>query len=201
MSTSVSADIAKEKMHALIKPKLPDQQEQQQKEVLVKQDPSTSGIQWAYQTQAPPAAQESAQANMNVKSEGQAAQTKGQPEIVTPGEADLAVLSSTVSVNDKSVAMARGKGLRLAGRLGLNAAAIEQSFREIYKQSKSHNLLLERFMSMVKFSSVKMLCTMLGMSAEEQDRIQSEVREEALAEIDIKLKNDWAHAVALTEII
>lgn len=200
MSTSVSADIAKEKMYAAVRPKLPEQQQEQQQEAMVKQDPSATGLQWAYQA---PATQETSQANMNVKTENQTSQTqsKGKPEIAAPGEEDLAVLSSTVSTHAKKVSSARGTGLKLALRLGMNAAALEESFRELYKQSRSHNLLMERFMSMIKFSTIKTLCSMLGMSAEEQDRIQSEVRQEALAEIDTKLRNDWAHAVAVSEII
>ncbi len=197
MSNSVSTDIAKEKMYALVKPKLADQQQEQQ--ALVKQDPSASGIQWAYQ--APPAPQESAQTNLNVKSHNKTSQTNAKPEIATPGEEDLAILSTTVSMHDKSVTKARGTGLKWAVKLGMNAAGLEQSFRDLYKQSRSHNLLMERFMSMVKFSGIKMLCSTLGLSAADQDQIQKEVRQEALAEIDTKLKNDWAHAVVISEFI
>ncbi|MEE8638321.1 MAG: hypothetical protein V3T21_04660 [Candidatus Margulisiibacteriota bacterium] len=199
MSNSVSADIAKEKMYAVVKPKLPEQQQEQQKEVLVKQDPSLSGIQWAYQ--ADPAAQNPAQVNPNLNAQGKNVQARGEFEIAQLGEEDLAVLSTTVSIHNKSVSAPKGKSLIHATRLGLNAAALEESFRELYKKSRSHNLLLERFMAHVKFNTIKMLCSVLGMSAQEQDRVQSEVRQEALAEIDTKLKQDWAYSKALLEIV
>jgi hypothetical protein len=200
MNTSVGTDIAKEKMFALAKPKVAKQPSEAQKQVSIKQDPSsTSGVQWAYQP--PAAAKESAQVDMDVKKNDRASSSKGTFKVITPGEEDLAILSSTVSMNDKSVPKPRGESVKFASRLGLNAANLEQTYRDKFKQSKSHNLLMERFMSMVKFQSIKTMCSLLGMSGEDQQRIQSEVRQEALAEIDTKLKNDWAHAVALLEIV
>lgn len=190
--SGISADLAKEKLYAPAKLKQPGQgmePQEQQKEVLVKQDPSLSGVQWAFQMDP------ANQSNSNLKAEGKAV------EMATPADEDLALLSSTVTTRAKSVSLPDGVGIRLAARLGLNPVALEESFRSFYKQSKSHNLLLERFMSHVKFSSIKMLCSLLGMSAEEQDRVQSEVRQEALAEIDAKLRQDWAYSKALLEIV
>ncbi len=52
----------------------------------------------------------------------------------------------------------------------------------------------------MKFSAVKMLVSLLGVSAEEQTKIQAEVREEALKEIDLKLRQDWAYTKVMMEI-
>jgi len=202
MSTQLSADIAQNKMYApRFKAKAAEeQQQQQQQQQAVKPEASLSNVQWVQQQNA------AAQTN-NVNPTQDTAKTdavnnqKPDVQVAGLGDEDLAVMSSKVSLNAKSVASAKGKGFHMASFLGLDASQLEESYRKYFKESRSHNLLLERFMSHVKFSGIKTLCSMLGVSLEEQVQIQAEVRQEALAEIDTKLKNDWAYSQALLEVV
>jgi hypothetical protein len=198
MSVGLSADLAKEKSHGASQFK--QKQSEKAQELLVKQDPSmTTGIQWAY-SQAPQAVQ--AQASVQ-KAEGQTVQSKPMTaEVATPEIEDLAVLSSAVSVKEEAVlAPTNQRSLLSYMRLGINPAVLEESYREIYKKSKSHNLLLERFMANVKLGGLNLLMSLTGFSAGKLEDIKAEVREGALKEIELKLSQDWAYAKALIEIM
>jgi hypothetical protein len=197
MSGSVQANVSHEKMHALIKPKVQQKgHEQQHNENIIKQEPSAAtATQWAYQMQA---TDKTGDTNLDARK----AKAKGNLEIVAPDEGDLAVLSSLVGTNDTSVVSLKERtGFKLAKRAGIDTAALLQSYKDTYRKTKSHNLLMERFFSSVKFQALKTVCSALGMTGADQMRIQAEVRQEALAEIHTKLSNDWAHAVALTEVV
>ena len=195
----VSSDIAGEKFYGASAEKLKQKAAEAQ---LAKQDPSvTTGVQWAA-VQTPGQAQAAVSAGNGAKGtgdKGPSAPAKNY-EMVQPSIDDVAVLSTSVSLKDESVEAPRQNVVTrfLADRLNMDSLA--QSYKEFFKKSRSHNLLLERFMANVKFSSVKALMTMLGVSSEEQVKMQSEVRGEALAEIDSKLKNDWAYTKVMLEI-
>jgi hypothetical protein len=200
---NIKSDAGGQKFYGISRPQ--QKQEEAQKQQQLAQDPSTvTGLQWA-QTQAvqqSQAGQASAQANNGAKP----VETKGSNAgannfaLVQPNMEDVAMLSSTVTTRaDQVDAPKQGLVTRfLADRINMNA--LESTFKEYYKKSKSHNLLLERFMSNIKFSAIKSMMTMMGVSGEEQVKIQSEVRGEALNEIDSKLKNDWAYTKAMMDI-
>ncbi|MBU0672473.1 MAG: hypothetical protein KJ732_05550 [Candidatus Margulisbacteria bacterium] len=202
MSFQLSADVPHDKLYAArFKPQAAEerQQQQQQQEQVAKQDPSLNNVQWVQQSNA---AAQTTQVTANQNVDNGAVQAKpGDVSVATLGDEDLAVLSSSVSLSDKSAGRVSGRGFKMASFLGLNAAVIEESYRKYFRESRSHNLLLERFMSHVKFSAIKSLCSLIGVSLEEQVQIQSEVREEALGEIDNKLRQDWAYSKALLEIV
>jgi len=200
--TNVHSDLASAKFYGSRSEQAKQQEALKQ---AVKQDPSTTtGIQWA-QTQAVQQAQSGEQA-AQVANAAKPADAKGANaqsesyDIVQPNLEDVAMLTTTVSTNESEVAASKAGMVRrfVAGRL--NMGALETSYKEYFKKSKSHNLLLERFMANVKFSAMKMLMSALGVSAEEQVQMQAEVREEALKEIDSKLQNDWAYTKAMMDI-
>jgi len=199
MNFQVGSELAREKLHAASQLKQ-KQNEQKQQEQVIKQDPSlTTGVQWAY-AQAPQAVQAQAAAQ---KAEGQTIQNQPRaPEVATPDIEDLAAISTTVSVKEEAVqAINDNRSIFSHIRTALNAGALEQSFKEIYKKSKSHNLLLERFMATVKLSGIGLLLSACGISAEQLENIKAEVREQTLKEIELKLSQDWAYAKALIEIM
>jgi hypothetical protein len=196
---SIRADIGNE--HLKTAQSKRSQEDAAQKQQLVKQDPSSAtGVQWAALATQPQAGQA---VNNNVRqADGKTSRTAVQQklEIVQPSLDDVAILSTAVSMNETEVEAPR-PGLvarHLADRF--NMASLESTYREYFKKSKSHNLLLERFMANVKFSAVKSLMSLMGVSADEMAKIQSEVRDQALAEIDSKIKNDWAYTKAMLEI-
>jgi len=179
---SIRADIGNEHLKTAHAKR--SQEDAAQKQQLVKQDPSNAtGVQWAARVAQP-----------------QAGQVAGNLELVQPSIDDVAILSTAVSMNETEVDAPRPGLLtrHLADRF--NMASLESTYREYFKKSKSHNLLLERFMANVKFSAVKSLMSLMGVSADEMAKIQSEVRDQALAEIDSKIKNDWAYTKAMLEI-
>ena len=185
----VNSDIASERFKG---PQTGDAREKaRQSEMVAKQNPSAmTGLQWAQVTPqvsngAKPVAGDKAAKNF---------------ELVKPSLEDVAVLSTTVSMNDEAVEAPRPGLIMRTLSSRINMGALESSFREYFKKSRSHNLLLERFMSNVKFSAIKSLMSLMGVSAAEMAKIQSEVRDEALKEIDSKLKNDWAYTKAMLEI-
>ena len=192
MDFNLGADISQaNQAQAKAAQKQPTRAETVNKEAEVAQA-NLNGLQWSA-TQNQAAVQAQAQTQGTNKTELQANKNF---EITAPSIEDLAVLSS-VDTSDK--VHTTGK-LNLV-RLGFNMGALEQAFRETYKKSKSHNFLLERFMANVKFSSLKLLFSALGVPAAEQDKIQSEVREEALKEIHNKLNQEWAYTKAMLEIV
>lgn len=194
-SSNIGSELSSEKFYGL-KPK--QSQEKAAEKQQVKQDPSTAtGMQWA-QTVAPQQAQAG---TIGKQAPGKVAETKGKDfEIVNPSLDDVAVITTTVPMNEESVdAPSRNIMTRFLSK-SVNMAALEESYKEYFKKSKSHNLLLERFMANVKFSTLKTLVSLMGVSAEEQTRMQSEVKEKALTEIDSKLKNEWAYTKAMLEI-
>ncbi|MCX5750142.1 MAG: hypothetical protein NT099_00470 [Candidatus Saganbacteria bacterium] len=194
---SVSSDIAKEKLQAATK--LKQQQEQQvekQQDLVQKQAASlTTGLQWAAQlATVQPTSQSQKAGTANVTNKSQ------EPVLVTADVEDIAMLSTSTSLKTESVQAPVQRTINnfLAKTIDMNA--LMESFKDYYKKSKSHNLLLERFMSHIKFSGVKTLLSVLGVSAEEQMSMQKEVREQTLAEIDARLKEDWAYTKAMLEI-
>ncbi|OGC23405.1 hypothetical protein A2291_08075 [candidate division WOR-1 bacterium RIFOXYB2_FULL_42_35] len=200
---NLDANLPKEKISSLSKLKTAEQVRNEQKKVAIQQQESqTTGIQWAAQVVDPGQTQQTSQVNPKRNSNQLNNQGKGSKvEIMLPGIEDLATLTTTAAIKQESVAVVERRSLMNFVRSGLNMAALEESYREIYRKSKSHNLLLERFMSNVKFSALKSLLSLMGLSAEEQTRMQKEVREQALAEIDSRLKNEWANAKAMLDIV
>lgn len=167
-----------------------EQAEQEAVQQQQAQQPELNVVQWAT-TQAAEAQQ------INPQQGDAKVAAKKDFEIKAPGFDDLVVLSTV----DNSAKPTGLKKLASLARLGVNFGALEDAYRETYKKSKSHNLLLERFIANVKFSGLKMMFSLFGVSAEEQNQIQAEVREEALKEIDDKLTNEYAHTCAMLEIV
>ena len=199
-SFNLSTEVNLQKFYAAQRSANQNQKGEQQ-EAVVKQDPSTTGIQW---THTQPAAQTEAadQANIQQKQANAKAQD-GQsraPEIKAPDLEDAAILSTQVTMKEDVVSSPVRKGLNHLLSSQFNLESLKQSYKENFKKSKSHNLLVARFMSHCKFSSVKMLVSLLGVSAEEQATMQREARKESLREIDLKLSQDWAYTKAMMEI-
>lgn len=192
---NIGTEFAQEKMYAASK--LKQKQVKQQEVQLNQQESQTTGLQWV--TQAEAANTQNVQnADQTNKSEMQ--NTTNKPEIM-PNLEDVATLSSTVSLKQKSVLAPEQRGIINISRFGLNAAALEESFKEIYRKSKSHNLLLERFMSNVKLSGLNVLLSLAGFSPTKIEEMKTEVRKEALEEIEAKLSQDWAYSKAMVDII
>ena len=199
----IGTEIAGEKFYGVASQKGKEQADKQK--IAQQQDPSvTTGVQWAAV-----AAQQQVQASQNspqntIGTKPAADKPANAPqtsyEILNPSMDDVAVLSTAVSMKDESVEAPRPNLVMrfLAGNIDMNS--LTESYKETFKKSKSHNLLLERFMSNIKFSGLKTLLSMMGMSGEEQARLQHEVKGKALAEIDSKLSNDWAYTKAMLEI-
>jgi len=166
--------------------------EQHNEQTQVSQSQMT-GLAWQTQNVQNPAAVDAA---AQAGGKETAFNTKSQPSIAAPSFEDVVVFSSV----DTSEKVSAYKKLDLV-RLGFNLGALEDAYREAFKKSKSHNYLLERFMASVKFSSLKLLFSLLGVPAEEQDRIQKEVRKQVLKEIDDKLKKEWAYTKAMLDIV
>ncbi|MFA4967554.1 MAG: hypothetical protein WC624_04980 [Candidatus Margulisiibacteriota bacterium] len=197
MSFNVGAELPKEKLYAAQKLKQNQgQAEQQAQQNVQKQAPNMmNGVQWQ-------AAQQSAQQVQGAKNANGSTATNNAPksfEISLPEISDTAVLLSTsVSINEESVE-APTLTRNLLRAVNINMGALEETYRETLKKSRSHNMLLERFMSNVKMGGLSKLLSMCGMSAEKLDEIKSEVRKEALSEIDAKLVH-WAYTKAMLEI-
>jgi hypothetical protein len=199
MSYQLNTDVPKDKLYTVRpqRPKAVEEQPLDQSQDVVKQEPSLNNIQWVYQANT---TQNATQVNPKGKVDNQAVSGAGRDvSIAMPGDEDLAVLSSSVSLGERGTVS--GKGFQIVAHLGFNPLVMEETYRKYFRESRSHNLLLERFMSHVKFSAIKSLCSFLGVSLEEQTRIQSEVRDGALKEIDAKLSQDWAYSKALLEIV
>jgi hypothetical protein len=196
-SGQIGSGIPQEKLLAPIKPKTAEkiQADRQQQ---VQAQPTASGMQWMAQNAAAQQAQPAVGAKA-VKIEGKAVSREF--EIQAPSVEDMAILSTTVKMKDESVMAVTYRSVTTFLRKGFNLPALEESYREVYKKSKSHNLLLERFMANIKFSVIKGLFSALGVSGEEQEKMQKEVREQALNEIDSRLKNEWAYSKAMLEIV
>lgn len=166
------------------------EEQTEQRETLVKQDPSqTTGLQWAQAA--------SAQASEQVQPT-ESTRKSSQPEIMPPDIEDFVTLSTTVSTKEESVEAPQRSLNPLASKFDVEA--FKGKFAKNYEKSKSHNLLLERCVATMKVSGGKMLLSLLGVSAEEQAAIQAEVRENALQEIDTKLKNEVAYTSAMVKI-
>jgi hypothetical protein len=190
LTNHVGTNTPQEKIHSPLKPKTVEKTPSEQStQVAVQQ--SLTGMQWAAQAAVVPQNQP-----RPVSSPSQQ-----QYEIKGPGAEDIAILSSSVALEQESVAPVSERNLSSFLRQGFNWPALEEAYRETFKKSKSHNLLLERFMANVKFSVLKGLFSLMGVSAAEQERIQREIREQALAEIDARLKNEWAYSRAMMEIV
>ncbi|MBI5700575.1 hypothetical protein HZC34_01855 [Candidatus Saganbacteria bacterium] len=178
MALNLTTDFAKEKLYAAQNKQQQKEQFEVKQDQLAKQDPNMStGLQWATKQTAGTQAVQS---------------QKSTPELMLPSIEDTAMISSSVTTSEKAVT--------LKSQLGLNMGALEQSFKEIYKKSKSHNMLLERFMANVKLSGITAFMGLVGASAETLDEIKAQVREEALNEIETKLSQDWAYTVAMLDI-
>lgn len=200
-SFNLSADLSLEKFYSATKLSKQNHVEQKEQENIIKQDPNTTGVQWAY-TQAPANLQSAQNINQTEISQKQAnTQIKdAKIELKAPDIEDTAILSTQVSIKDEKIESLTQRNFNNYLASQFNLEALIESYKENFKKSKSHNLLLARFMAHCKFSAVKMLISMLGVSAEEQIRIQEEVRKEALKEIDAKLSQDWAYTKAMIEI-
>ena len=192
---TLTSEFSREKLYGLTKQQKQQSQETEQQQSVVKQDPSSSGIQWA-QVQS---AQASEQVNNTQKPGSQNVQSKG-PEIALPNLDDVAMLSSAVSTKVQEVT-AESIGRKIFSKAGINIGALKEKFKEYFKKSKSHNLLLERFMANVKMSGLNALMSLAGLSSSNIEKIKSEVRQEAIAEIDSKISQDWAYAKAMIEVM
>ncbi len=191
---NIGAELSQEKLYAAAKMK---QKQVKQQEVVNHQQNQATGLQWT--TQAEAANTQNVQSTEQTnKAEMQNATNK--PEIM-PNLEDVATLSTTVSLKQKSVLAPEQRGIINVSRFGLNAAALEESFKEIYRKSKSHNLLLERFMSNVKLAGLNSLLALAGISPSKIEEMKATVRKEALAEIETKLSQDWAYSKAMVDII
>jgi len=186
MSFGISTDISRENLHAagrLKQQEPPPHQSPAEQQLQPQSQSQLTGLVWAQQAET--------QTSVNKGSS---------PEILAPSLDDLAVLSTAVSLNDESVkAPEMQKDLSFI-RVVVNPAALEESFKDVFKKSKSHNLLLERFMSNVKLSGIMMMMSLCGVPAGKIDEIKARVREEAIKEIDIKLRQDWAYTKAMYDI-
>lgn len=191
-SFDVSSGFSREKLHSAQLKQKNNQKLQEKQEQAFKQDPSaTTGMQWSY-TPAAHSSDKTERQNVKLQSF----------EIATPEMEDLAILSSTVSTKETSVkAKNPVKSILDFARVKTSSAALEEKYKEIYKNSKSHNLLLERFMSQVKMAGISSLLSLLGASAGRIEEIKNEARNEALKEIEIKLSQDYAYAKAMIEIM
>ncbi len=160
----------------------------------------TTGLMWAAQQQQTLTNQAIKQTNNSQKGELNTSKQSA-PELLGPSVEDIAVLSSTVSTREESVeSLNQYKSLFNSSLFGVNIGALEESFKEIYKKSKSHNMLIERFMSNMKLSGLNALMGLFGVDPERIDQIKAQVREQALKEIDSKLSQDWAYTKAMLEI-
>ena len=202
ITNHVDTNHSNDKLFSPLKNKSAEKPQSEQKSQIQQ---SSTGLEWSAQAaaaqqfapQVASADPKIAQNKINTQSKS----SSKQYEIKAPGAEDIAILSTSVAIKEESVVAVMQKGISSFLRGGFNMAALEESYRETFKKSKSHNLLLERFMSNVKFSAMKGLCSLLGISAEEQDKIQKEVREKALSEIDSRRKNEWAYSRAMLEIV
>ncbi|NQU17744.1 MAG: hypothetical protein HQ564_06715 [Candidatus Saganbacteria bacterium] len=193
---SINSGIARDRLYGMSQKQKKQVQDQKQQQ-MAKQDPSVSGLQWAKA--------QSAQASQNVgnvkKPGSQNVQKKtSTPELVLPDTNDVAMLSSAVSTKQQAVE-APSVTQKIFTRLGINTKALKGKFKDYYRQSKSHNLLLERFMANVKMSGLNALMSLAGVSPDEISDIKAEVREEAYAEIDSKIKDDYCHAKVMIKIV
>lgn len=195
---SLNSEMSREKLYGLSqKQKLYSKEEKTQEQTQQKLDPNFSGLQWL-NVQTAQAAQQTGGVQ---KTSLQTVQTQTKsPEIASPNLEDVAMLSSAVSTKEDAVS-ALNIGAKIITRLGINLSALEQKFKEYYKKTKSHNLLLERFMANVQMSGINSVLSLAGVSASEIEKMKKEVREEALGEIDSKLTQDWAYAKAMIEIV
>jgi len=194
-NVNIASEMSRESVHGLSKLK---QQKQEQQQQVVQEQSLTTGIQWTQNTQTTQAVQASAQ-----NSQAQAADNKqNAPKIVAPGIEDLATLTTTVSTNTTTTASVHRSTALLSRFAGyINVDEIKKKYREIYRSTRSHNLLYERLMNNFKAAGVQALLGLLGADPSEISNIQSEVREEALKEIDQRLAIDWAQAKATIEIV
>lgn len=149
MSFGVASELAKESLHALVKPK----------------------------EKKPEAEEPSKPAELK--------------NLFVPSIEDIAVLSSTISA-DKVPVFAPNN---------LDVDGIKDKYRETFRSTRSHNLLYERLMGHFKAAGLQGLMGLLGVDPKEIANIQTEVREEALKEIDQRLGVDWAQAKATMEIV
>lgn len=190
--------MAREKLYsASMKQK---QAETKNHEQAIKGDPSTTGLQWAavvQQSQQPQNVKETKQ----IQQTNNAANSTKKYQLTAPSIEDTAVLSTAVSMNEESIESLNNNVLTNFMRKGVNLGALEESYKEIYKKSKSHNLLLERFMANIKMSGISAMMSLCGVEAEEIERMKKEIREKALKEIDVKLSQDWAYAKVMLEIM
>lgn len=196
LTDHVGSNAPQEKIYSPLKPKTVEKTPSEQT-AQVQAQQSLTGMQWVAQAAA---VQQNVAVNA-AQNQPKTVSRQQQYEIKAPGAEDIAILSSSVALEQESVAPVAERNLSSFLRQGFNWPALEEAYRETFKKSKSHNLLLERFMANVKFSVLKGLFSLMGVSATEQERIQREMREQALAEIDARLKNEWAYSRAMMEIV
>jgi len=169
-----------------------------------------SGLTWAAQNAAQQAANAQQLQQNNLQSQngkltanvGAEGSSKGF-ELSSLAMEDSVALTTTVSVRSDAV-----KAPTLFQRTGLstrfplfNPAVLEENYKAAYKNTRSHNLLMERFFSHIKMAGLHTLLSAMGVPPEEFRRIQREVKDEALKEIHAKLENDWAYSKALLDIL
>lgn len=191
MTINVSTESAKEKLYgASLKQKRQQPSDLQQDQIAKQQPNNFTGLQWATLQQNPNAVQQTNTAEKPGLQNSAAKSTS--PELMAQDIEDIAILSSAVTLSDESVA---------ANNKPNTLPELAQAFKDIYKKTKSHNLLLERFISGVKLSGMNLLLSISGMPPEKIDEIKAQVRNEALKEIDTKLSQDWAYTKAMLDIM
>ncbi len=197
MSINISTDISKDKLYAASMKQQKQNAEQKVQEQINKQDPNMfTGLQWAANQQTQNANPQNVQKPSNPQNGTIANNTPSSADIAAPNFEDTAMLTTTVSMHEDSVNV----GTKILSKIGLNAGAIEQSFKEVFKKSKSHNLLLERFMNNMKMGGLTALMGLMGIEPEKIEGLKAEAREEALKEIHTKLSQDWAYTKAMLDI-
>ena len=181
MSFQLSADMPQDRLFiaARSKPRAEEEQQQQQQQQAIVPDASqATGLEWFSPQTQKAAGTEIGNNDFHIDS--------------SLGDGDIAVISSNVPTQITPSSVQSDNPV---------VARMLKSFRTAYRNSKSHNLLFGQFFANVEVAALGLGLSLLGIGPAQIARIQSEVREEALAEIDNKLKQDWAYSKALFEIV
>ena len=162
---------------------------------------SVKGALWKPKPQQEPsqdmaaAAQVSASETTGIEWEGKGDKIK----VRGPDIEDVAVLSTTHSLEEPSAESSR---ISLLG-IKVSRQKVQEEikkYREAKRGSKSHNLMHERFMAWGKTSVQLVKLIAMGVSPQEIAQIDAQVREQAVAEIDDRIRTDYSYAKATLDI-
>ncbi|MBU0573504.1 MAG: hypothetical protein KKH83_03390 [Candidatus Margulisbacteria bacterium] len=187
---NIAGQMSRETLHGLSK--LNTLKQQRAAEELLKDQPTqqsqTTGLEWQ------------AVASQNPNDKVQNPNKKEDIKLVTPQIEDLATISSTVRLSDDTLTLNR-VGTFAADRLSFDVQAKLREFKDLYAQSRSHNLLYERFITQCKLAALQTVLGIIGVEPRMLIEMQAEVKAEALARIDESLQKDYAEALALMTIV